>query len=67
MNDFTHVPDMAAALEEHRQEQVAHVVRLYRNPAFGPVYARRAVKDCIETLHYPFPKLGLDVKAALDA
>lgn len=52
----------AEAYERHREEMVAHFVRLVQVDAD---YARAAVSDYQKMLGCPFPKIGDDVKARL--
>ena len=53
--------DPAAAFERHRQEMVAHFIRLRQVDAG---LARSALATYVGRHHCPFPKIADDVKAA---
>ena len=46
---------------------VAHFVWLYHHPYAGPDVSREAVGVYLRRSSCPFPKIGHDVKAAIDA
>lgn len=52
--------DPAAAFERHRQEMVAHFIKLRHADA---EYARGALRGYISMQACPFPKIADDVKA----
>lgn len=54
-------------LEAHHQIMVNHFVWLYHHPYAGPGHSREAVGAYLQRSGCPFPKIGHDVKAALDA
>lgn len=53
--------------EAHRQAMVAHFVWLYHHLYAGPGHSREAVAAYLKRSGCPFPKIGHDVKVALDA
>jgi hypothetical protein len=46
--------------------QVAHLVRLYDNPGFGPDYVRHAVRAALDLPGYPHRDLGRLIRQELD-
>lgn len=61
MTDWNNLgSDPAAAFERHRQETVAHIIRLRQTDAD---LARGALATYVSRPHCPFPKIADDVRA----